>query len=80
MDLIGGYGNTDGSGSGSGSGSDDDAPLPTTEGGSGEGNNSGIGGLADDNSVEGSGHGEQTTYEWQCSWRRRRWRKELQFG
>ena len=63
MDLIGGYGSTDGSGSGSGSGSDDDAPLPTTEGGSGEGNSSGTGGLAGDNGVEGSGHGEHITNE-----------------
>jgi len=63
MDLIGpgGYGSTDGSGSGSGS--DNDAPLPTMEGGSGEGNTSGTGGLADDNGVEGSGHGEHTTNE-----------------
>ena len=63
MDLIGpgGYGSTDGSGSGSGS--DNDAPLPTMEGGSGEGNSSGTGGLADDNGVEGSGHGEHITNE-----------------
>jgi len=59
MDLIGGYGSTDGSGSGSGS--DNDAPLPTMESSSGEGNSSGTGGLADDIGVEGSGHGEHTT-------------------
>ena len=44
MDLIAGYGSTDGSdrggGSGSGSGSDDDAP-PTTTGGGGEEGHSG---------------------------------------
>ena len=33
------------------------------EGGSGEGNTSGTGGLADDNGVEGSGHGEHITNE-----------------